>query len=361
LQVARQLGYSDLRVGIVAGDDILGQIDTLLDAGHSLTHMENGEELETVRQRIYSANVYFGAEGIVSCLEQGAQIIVTGRCTDTSLTLAPMAFHYGWDFNDWDKMASGIVAGHILECGAQASGGNFLGGWTPAMDLVELGYPIVEAAADGTFVVTKTPATAGIVNQAVVKEQLLYELGDPENYIAPEVVVDFTSIRLSDDGENRVRVSGIAGRPATDSYKVSIAYADGWKAIGQMTYAWPDALAKARAADTLIRGRLDWLGLHFEEIHSEFLGYNACHGPLVSAGQDPDEVVLLVGVKGAERAAVERFGREIVPLVLTGPPTVTGFGGGRPKASEVVAYWPALLAKHAVSPNISVHKAGDIN
>jgi hypothetical protein len=357
IEVAKKHGYNDLKVGIVAGDDILNDIDRLVADGHPLKNMENGQDLAEIKDRIYSANVYLGAKPIVEALDQGAQIIVTGRCTDTSITLAPMVHEFGWSFAEVDKIATGIVAGHILECGAQGSGGNFQGGWEDVDDFIEIGYPIAEVREDGDLVITKHQNTGGVVNIAMIKEQLLYELGDPKNYISPEVVVDFTSIHLHEDGPNRVRVTDIKGEAETPFYKVSVSYADGYTCIGQMTYAWPNAAAKAKAADTIVRGRLKMLGLEFEEIHTEYLGLNACHGPLSHPIDDPNEVVLKIGVRGKGYKAVERFGREIVPLVLTGPPTVTGFGAGRPKPSEVVAYWPALIKKDAINPIVEVRSA----
>jgi hypothetical protein len=181
-----------------------------------------------------------------------------------------------------------------------------------------------------------------------VKEQLLYEIGDPKNYITPDCIADFTSIRLKDIAPNRVEVAGIKGRPATEFFKVSMAYFDGYTAFSTLTYAWPDALEKAQRADSILRERLMNLGLSFEEIRTEYLGYNSCFGPLATRPESLNEVVLRIGVRGKEKGAMERFSREIAPLILTGPPSVTGFAAGRPKPSEVIAYWPALLPKHAV-------------
>jgi hypothetical protein len=183
----------------------------------------------------------------------------------------------------------------------------------------------------------------------------MYEMGDPKNYITPDGVADFTSIRLEQAGENRVRVSGVKGGPATDQYKVSISFADGFKAAGGLIYAWPDAYAKAKAADAMLRKRLDALGLKFDEIFSQFIGVNATHEGL-GGEPSPDlaEVMLRVGVRSKDKAAVERFTKELAPLALAGPPTVTGFGGGRPKVEEVVAYWPALIPKSAVAPKVEV-------
>ncbi|HFE65393.1 MAG TPA: DUF1446 domain-containing protein, partial [Caldithrix sp.] len=290
--VARKIGIKELKVGVVFGDDILDKIDDFLEQGVNLENMESGETLHKIRKCVYSANVYFGARQIVQALEEGAQIIVTGRVTDTGLTLAPMVHEFGWKWDDYDKLAAGIIAGHIIECGAQVSGGNFQAGWKEVPDLAHVGFPIIEAHPDGEFVVTKHRNTGGMVDLRTVKEQLLYELGDPTEYITPDVVADFTSIHLKQESENRVIVSGIKGKAETELYKVSISYSDGWTCIAQLTYAWPEAVEKAKLADQIIRERIEYLGLKFEEVHTEFLGVDACHGPLSHPIEDPNEVVL---------------------------------------------------------------------
>ncbi len=343
-----------LRVAIVQGDDLMDRLDALLAAGHELAHMETGEPLATVRDRVASANAYLGAAPIVTALEQDADVVVTGRSTDTALTYAPLIHEFGWAADAWDLLAAGVVAGHINECGCQASGGNSLVDWRQ-IDLTVPGYPIIEAKGDGTFLVTKHPGLGGRVTWATVTEQLVYEMGDPEAYITPDVVADFSTIRLQDLGSDRVRVSGVKGRPRTDKLKVSIAYHDGYKAIGTLTYGWPDAYEKAERADEILRGRLAYLGLEFDEIRTEFVGASACHGPL--SGPPPDElaeVTLRVGVRDADAQKVTRFSRELAPLILAGPPTVTGFAGGRPRVQDVVAFWPALIDRGVVERDISV-------
>jgi hypothetical protein len=344
-----------VRIGVVSGDDLLPRLDELIASGHALANMETGEPLATVRDRVLSANAYLGSRPITEALKQGAQIVITGRSTDTALTMAPLRFAFGWADDDWDRLAAGIIAGHIIECGAQCSGGNCLYNWRDIPNLADVGYPIIEGQADGTFVVTKHPGTGGRVSVQTITEQLLYEMGDPRSYITPDVVADFTTIRLVDDGPDRVRVHGIKGRPSTDKLKVSIAYQSGFKAVGTLVYSWPDALEKAQLADRVLRERLDRLELSFDKILTEFVGANATHGVLTPAGSlDAPEVQLRVGVRSNTRATVERFTREIAPLVLNGPPSVTGFAGGRPKVEEIVAYWPALVDKTVIRPQVEL-------
>ena len=343
-----------LRIGVVTGDDLLDRLDQLIAAGHPLANMETGEPLSTVRDRVLSANAYLGSEPIVEALGRGANVVITGRSTDTALTMAPLRHEFGWGTTGWDLLAAGIVAGHIIECGAQCSGGNCLYDWRSIPDLANVGYPLVEARPDGTFVVTKHPNTGGRVSVQTVTEQLVYEMGDPHAYITPDVIADFTTIRLTSDGDDRVLVSGIKGKPPTDKLKVSVAYRAGFKAVGTLVYAWPDALEKAQAADRILRERLDRLGLGFQRILSEFVGANATHGRLAGDQSKAPEVQLRFGVRGPDRAAVERFTREIAPLVLNGPPSVTGFAGGRPKVEEIVAYWPALVDKSVVKTKVDL-------
>ncbi len=343
----------NLQIGVVTGDDLLGRLDELVGAGHALANMDTGEPLETVRDRVLSANAYIGSGPIVEALSRGAQVVVTGRSTDTALTMAPLRHEFGWTATDYDKLAAGIVAGHIIECGAQCSGGNCLYHWRDIPNLADVGYPIIEGSEDGTFVVTKHPGTGGCVSVHTVTEQLVYEMGDPHSYITPDVVADFTTIQLKHDGDNRVKVSGIRGSHPTDKLKVSIAYRSGYKAVGTLVYAWPDALEKAKLADRILRERLDRLGLTFDKILTEFVGVSAAHGPLTPSTDAP-EVQLRIGVRSERKSDVEGFSRQIAPLVLNGPPSVTGFAGGRPKVEEIVAYWPALIDKRVVTPAVMI-------
>lgn len=353
-EIADNMGYKDLKIAAVYGDEITDQLDSLIKKGYPLKNMDTGVDLSEILDRVCSANVYFGAEPVVEALKKGAQIVVCGRVTDTGITLAPMIHEFGWSFDDWDKLAAGIVGGHINECGAQSTGGNFLAGWEEVPDMDLIGFPIIEASPDGHLVVTKHESLGGLVDERTIKEQLVYELGDPKEYITPDVTVDFTSIQLETVGKNRVAVKNIKGIKATDQYKVSISYYDGYTCTGGLTYVWPDALKKAKKADEILRKRLDRLGLEFDEIHTEYIGYNAGHGALSPDLNEPNEVIISIGARGKDRAAIERFSREIIPLVLTGPPSVTGFGGGRPRVREIFAYWPALLPMHVATPKVTI-------
>ncbi len=343
------------RVGVVTGDDLMVRLDELLDQGHELAHMETGEPLSTIRDRVRSANAYFGVAPVVEALAQGADVVVTGRCADPVLTAAPLIHEFGWSTEDLDLMAAGMLAGHMNECGAQATGGNAMSEWwtTPGYD--HIGFPVLEVEPSGAFTVTKHPGTGGRVNRASVTEQIVYEIGDPKNFLTPDVTADFTTIVLTETGEDRVRLEGIQGRAPTDFLKVSVAYSDGWKSEGTLLYTWPDAVAKARTADRMLRARFERLGFKLDDIHTEFVGWNAAHGHL--AGEPPadvPEVQLRVAVRSKDRASVERFTREMAPLVLTGPPSVTGYAGGRGRVQEVVAYWPALIRRDAVEPYLRV-------
>jgi hypothetical protein len=343
-----------LKVAVVLGDDIHSRLDDLLDRNIFLKNMETGQPLSDIRDRILSANAYIGAFPLAEALATGADVVIAGRSTDTALALAPMVHRFDWKDTDWNLLAAGTIAGHIVECGAQCTGGNCQVDWQNIPDMANIGYPIIEADPDGTFVITKHKNTGGRITTDVLKEQLLYELGDPAEYITPDCVADFTSIHLTSAGTDRVRVSGIRGGPPTMFLKVSISYSDGWKALGTLVYSWPDALAKAKAADSIVRERLRNLGLEFEDIYTEFFGYNACHGPAARPPDDPPEIQLRIGVRGHNRKAVDRFTRELIPLVLNGPPTPTGFGEGRPPVREVVAYWPALVPRDEIETRVEV-------
>ena len=356
LEIASRLNLQNLKIAVVIGDNIIDSLDEIISKGCELNNMETGESILNYKDKMLSANVYFGAMPIVDALSKGADIVITGRTTDTGLTLAPMIYEFGWDNSNYDLMAAGTVAGHILECGAQSTGGNFLGDWESIENFAEIGFPIAEAFPNGEVIITKHKNTGGRVSFETVAEQLVYEIGNPEEYITPDCVADFTSIKLEDLGNDRVKVYNVNGKPATEFYKVSCSYQDGYSASGSLTYSWPKALTKAKKADDILRKRLDNLGLKFDEIRTEFIGYNATHETLaVQIDEDLiNEIVLRVSVRSKEKETVNRFGQEIAPLILTGPPSVTGFAGGRPKPKDVIAYWPALIPKNLVNPTVKI-------
>lgn len=356
IEVAKNIGINKLKIAVVLGDDIKDRVDEIISLGCNLNNMETNESIVPIKEKLLSANVYFGAMPIVKGLKLGADIVITGRTTDTGLTLAPMIYEFGWDKENFDLMSAGTVAGHILECGAQSSGGNFMGDWQSIPNMAEIGFPIAEAYPNGEFIITKHPGTGGRVSYETVAEQLLYEIGNPVEYITPDCVADFTSIKLEDLGNDRVRFYNIKGKKATEFFKVSCSYSSGYSASASLTYSWPKALTKAKFADSILRKRLENLSLSFEEIRTEFIGYNSCHGPLSKELDENliNEIMLRVSVRSQDYNSIERFGKEIAPLILTGPPSVTGFAGGRPKPSEVVAYWPALIPKKYVQSEVKL-------
>jgi hypothetical protein len=356
-EVIKKLGLSGIRIAVVEGDDILADLPQLIAGGEALNNMDTGEPLAPFVDQARSANVYIGAEPIIEALSQDADIIIAGRATDPSLVVAPLAYEFGWSLDDFDKLAAATVAGHIVECGAQCTGGNFTN-WKSVPNMAKIGYPIIEANPDGSFVVTKHDETGGLVTKDTVISQLVYEMGDPAKYITPDCLADFTTVQLEQEGPHRVHVSGVKGMPPTDTYKVSISYLDGYKIVGQLTVAGPDAVEKAKLCADIVfeRAAMDGADIPVENRLMEIVGTNVCHAGIAAAPNEPAEVVLRVGAKGADRAALDRLGMEIVPLVTSGPPGVTGFAGGRPKASEIISYWPALIDKKKIQTRVTVQE-----
>ncbi|MFO7653776.1 MAG: acyclic terpene utilization AtuA family protein [Candidatus Krumholzibacteriia bacterium] len=344
--LAQRLGL-ELKVGVVYGDDISNRLYELSAAGERFNNMETGEDFFPVRSRISAANIYLGAEPVVKALEAGCQVVVTGRVTDTGLTLAPMIHEFGWDMADWDRMAAGIVAGHILECGAQASGGN-LSDWQEVETFHDIGYPIVEVEAGGEFVVTKHRRTGGLVSEKTVKEQLVYEMGDPGEYISPDGVAYFDTVQLEHDGPDRVRVFGVRGGPAPDFLKVSMAYEDGWKAEGEVLVCGPDIERKAQVIADIFWRKLRH---EFEETITTLVGSGSIWPPQLRRCETV-EGLLRFGVADHDLGKIRDFAKNLATLILSGPAGMAVTTRGRPKPQPIIAYWPALLHRSRVTAKV---------
>lgn len=353
-EMAAQQGLR-LRVAAVLGDDLMAQADELRRAGTA--EMTSGAPLP---ESLMSMNAYLGAIPIARALASGADIVVTGRCVDSALALGPLMHELGWAADDFDLLAAGSLAGHIIECGAQCTGGLFTD-WDQVPGWENIGYPVVECAADGSFVVTKPPGTGGLVTRGTVSEQLLYEIGDPAAYILPDVICDFTGVTIEDVGENRVRVAGARGRAPTASYKVSATYMDGWRMTAQLTIGGIDAVAKARrtAEAVLARTRRMFQQMNlgdYRETRIEALGSEAMYGP---HGRVPGtrEVVLRLAASHAERLPLEIMARELISSGTSMSPGTTGGGGGRAKAQPVVRLFSCLVAKERVGIRVELDGA----
>lgn len=341
-------GLSRLKVAVVTGDDVLTRVRA---GGPDFRNLETGAELAAVADRLVTANAYLGAAGIAAALRAGAHIVVTGRVADPSLTVGPCCAHYGWAADDHDRLAGATVAGHLIECGTQACGG-FSTDWLGLPGADDIGFPVAEVAADGSCVLTKPAGTGGVVTVPTVKEQLLYEIGDPGNYLSPDATVSFLTLNVEQAGPDRVRVSGATGRPPPPAYKVSATYREGYKAHGMLTVFGDRAVAKARRAAEGVLRRLQEAGCTYRETLVECLGAGASVGGIVRRVPEDDlvETVLRISVAADTKEPVERFTKEIAPLVTCGPQGVTGYATGRPKILPVFAYWPCLIPRAAVQP-----------
>lgn len=345
----------NLKIAIVEGDNIYDQISSLYPEKVNFKNMETGEPFAPIMPKLQSANAYLGVPPLLKALETGADLILAGRVTDTSITMAPMIYEFGWKLNDWDKLASALIAGHIIECGAQSTGGNFTD-WHLVKNWENMGYPIVEVNSDGTFIVTKHKNSGGLVTVNTVKEQLVYEMGNPAGYISPDVVADFRTINLEPNGENRVRVYGIKGNPSTKFLKVSMAYEDGFKSSAAIMISGPEAKAKAEIFANTFWKRL---GIDFEKKNAEFVGFNSCHKNLVD-NSNPNEIYLRFNVFDKDISKHESFSKSIAPLILSGPSGVC-VTGGRPSPMGVMTYYPTLIPKSLIESKVSLlNQKGDV-
>jgi hypothetical protein len=344
-----------LKVGVVLGDSVLERLDELQEVGVSLAHMDTGADITTVRDRLLFASAYLGARPLVEALDAGAEIVLTGRVADAALFLAPMMHELGWRWDDWDKLAQGIVVGHLLECSGQATGGNFGGDWRSIPNLAHIGYPIAEVWENGDAVFSKAPGTGGRVNFDTLREQLLYEVHDPRHYMTPDVDVDMTTLRMEEIGLDEVRIIGAKGRPAPEMLKIVAGYEDGVMGQAMLGYAWPDALAKAQLAAEIIQQQMIEVGLKTEEIVIEYIGYDSIHGPLADPthAKDLNEAYLRIAVRCADKKEAAKLGRLFPPLALSGPPFIGG-AGGMIEPRGLLGIWPTLAPRTVIEEYIRV-------
>jgi hypothetical protein len=362
LQALAEAGCRPLRIGIVTGDNVFEIIRAAATASSTpeFCNLETGAAIQDVADRLVTANAYLGAAPIVEALAAGADIVITGRVADPSLTVAACVHHFGWDATQLDRLAGATVAGHLIECGTQVTGG-ISTDWLEVPDVAHIGFPIVEVSADGSCVVTKPAGTGGCVTALTVKEQLLYEIGDPARYLSPDVSVSFLALSVDDLGNDRVQVRGAAGSPPPATYKVSATFRDGFRSAGMLTIIGRDAVAKARRCGELVLERVREAGYDLRESIVECLGSGngaAGHAEILGASNDDRsdcrETVLRVGVEADSREAAERFSRELMPFITAGPQGTTGYAEGRPRVHPVYRYWPCLIDRAAVKPQVEM-------
>jgi len=353
LKIAENLNLN-IKIAIIKGDDILNDIDSLLNKGVNFKNMDNGSNFNSIKEKVYSANAYIDSFSIAEALSTGAHIVLAGRVSDPGLVLGPAIYEFDWKKNDYDKLATGTLAGHILECGAQCTGGNYTK-WKNVSNMDNIGYPIVSISDSSTFTISKDPSSGGIINKYTIIEQVLYEMGNPEKYISPDVVVDFTSFNIQELSKNVVQISGVKGYKDTDTYKVSINYFNGYKASGQLTISGPDALEKAKLTSKIIWKRLERAGILFDDKLTEFLGLSSCQGNKIKEFEPKNnEIVLRLSVRDFNKEKIVRFSKELAPVITTGPPGITGFSGGRPRPQEIIAFWPCLINKKHIKTEIII-------
>lgn len=349
-QIAEEKGMHGLKIGYVTGDDLTEDIPRLLAEGVDFKNIDDVGDFNEIKDKIFNANVYFGHEPTLACLEQGANVVITGRSTDSALFLAPCMHKMGWANDDWNNLARGIMAGHLLECGGQGAGGNYDYGWRDVPRMDELGFPIAEITPD-SFHITKAPDCGGIICEQSCKEQFLYEVHDPANYITPDVVVDISNATLTQDGENRVKVGNVKGKQRPDTLKLSIGYHAGFKVAGMLSFAWPDAYEKAQYAAEIIMKKMKRKGLQYEDIRIDYIGLNALHLGVAEIDpakvKDLNEVVLRIAIRTKTKEECAKIVPEFAPLQLNGPPGASFFGG-RAHIQEVIGLWPTLIPRDAL-------------
>jgi hypothetical protein len=360
IETARQLGMTGITIATVVGDDLLARLSTLYQQhGQALTHLDTGAAFDTFPGAPLFAAAYLGARPIADALAQGADVVITGRVADASLFLGPLAHAHGWAWDDWDRLAAGILVGHLLECSGQSVGGNYSGDWWALPHPWDLPYPIATVEANGTAVISKPAGSGGRVSTDTLRHQLLYEVHDPARYLSPDVVADFTSARFEDLPDDRVRITDVRGTPATDTYKLLLASHAGWAGEARVAFSWPDAYEKAKATAAILVKRVEMAGLPVDEWHFEYWGVDALGGPTAHVGVDPTceppECVLRVAWRCEDQRTAGLVGRELVPLTLSAPPAgFTGAGRGAGSATELLSIWPTLVDKAVVDAEVRV-------
>jgi hypothetical protein len=344
-------------IATVTGDSVMERLDELAAAGEPLAHMDTGAALESVRGRMLFANAYLGAQPIVRALEQGADIVLTGRVADAALSLAPLVHELGWRWDDWDRLAQGLTVGHLLECSGQGSGGNFGSAeeWARIPDYAHIGYPIAEVSEDGAALFTKAPGTGGRVSFDTLRQQLLYEVHNPHAYYSPDVVLDMGTLNFDDQGGDRVRVTGASGAARPAHLKIVGGFHDGWMGTGMIGFSWPQAYAKCAKAAETIKTLVAERGWPVEETNVEFIGYDS----LLGAQADPtyrdqlNECFLRMTIRTRERRVADAFGRLFPWLGLSGPPYVGSMKGVQ-GAKELLGIWPTLARRELIEPKVEV-------
>lgn len=352
--IAQQLGLNELKIAVITGDDQLSQLDELQAQGEQLINMDMGQSLAGEQnQNWVTANVYLGAQLIVEALKSGADIIITGRVADPCIYLAPLIAHYDWDWDDWDKLASGIVAGHLLECTGQVVGGNSLAliNDIDGQDMHNLGYPIAHVEADGSFILTKTPDTNGIVNLNTVKEQLLYEVHDPANYITPDVIADFTTLSLENLGDNQVKITEVSGKPRPEKLKLNLNRLEGYSRELIYTIGWPQAWRKFEQLQAMTEAT--WEGLPIERISYHFLGHNSLYLSVAELPDDPMELIVRVVFTAQDPKTLKTAVRKLMNNGLSGPAGMAISGttiGQSPR--PIVGLFPTLVSRDLIKTQI---------
>ena len=350
----KKITSDDIKIAVIDGDNIVDKIHDYINSGINFNNLDNGRSIDSIKDSICSANIYIDSFVVSEALQSNPDIVLGGRITDPGLVVGPCIHEFGWKRKEYKKLASATVAGHIVECGAQCTGGNHTR-WWEVSDLNNIGYPIISINENGLFYVSKDKGTGGLINKLTVTEQLLYEMGDPKSYLSPDVTVDFTSINLEEDGEDVVSISNVQGYEPTNTFKVAVNYISGYKANGKLTVTAPYSIQKANKISELVLDRLKNKGIVFDEHRVDLIGYNSCTSEVITLNEDPNEVVVSISVKDKSKNKIEQFSKELAPLITNGPPGITGFSGGRPKVQEVISYWPTLISKEMVDTNVRIY------